>query len=308
MTLMFFMLLSTAFWFLTTLNKTYEGEISYPVKFTNFDENKNVLNNLPKKVKLRIKSDGFTLLRYKWAFTLMPHIIDVKKYFIKQYQVKNTYFLLTSKIKSDFRRTLGSELTIIDIMPDSIIMQYTQTVSKRVKVIPNIKYKLSKQFMLRDDIVVYPDSITITGPEQIIDTIEFVKTKPLQLGVIEKTISRNIGLEPIDEINTSEKRVDFKVEVEKFTEAKLSLSISIKNLPDTATVMIMPSKINISYLVSLSEYENIKPEMFKAVVDYNTISTTSSDRIKVKLIKYPSHLKRISFSPHYAKYIIYKND
>lgn len=302
------MFISTSFWFLTTLNKTYETEISYPIRFTNFNENQKIINNLPKKIKLRVKSDGYTLLRYKWSFTLIPHIVDIKKYFYKLNNSSDKYYLLTSNIKSNFRKTLGSEVTIIDIMQDSVILQYTKTISKKVKIIPNIEYELDKQFMLKEDIKLVPDSCIITGPIQIIDTIEFVKTEPLELGILEKSISRNIGLKPIKEIKISEKRTSIRVEIEKFTEASITIPIIIKNLPDTATITIMPSKIDISYLVSLSEYNNVKAEMFKAIVDYNTINNTNSNRIKVRLTKYPSNLQRISYSPHHTKFIIYKND
>ncbi len=308
MTLIVFMFISTSFWFLTTLNKTYETEISYPIRFTNFNENQKIINNLPKKIKLRVKSDGYTLLRYKWSFTLIPHIVDIKKYFYKLNNSSDKYYLLTSNIKSNFRKTLGSEVTIIDIMQDSVILQYTKTISKKVKIIPNIEYELDKQFMLKEDIKLVPDSCIITGPIQIIDTIEFVKTEPLELGILEKSISRNIGLKPIKEIKISEKRTSIRVEIEKFTEASITIPIIIKNLPDTATITIMPSKIDISYLVSLSEYNNVKAEMFKAIVDYNTINNTNSNRIKVRLTKYPSNLQRISYSPHHTKFIIYKND
>ncbi len=62
---LFFVVLSTIFWFLNQLEDEYVTDISLPVHYTNFPSDKILVNELPDHLDLRVRAFGYKLLEYK---------------------------------------------------------------------------------------------------------------------------------------------------------------------------------------------------------------------------------------------------
>jgi len=303
-----FIVIATFLWFLNALSKEYTTIISYPVRYTNFPQNKILVSKLPRHLDFRISSFGFTLLRYKLNTTLMPIVFDVNSFSLRSSNTDNETFYITTKlIQEDFSDQLSSDIKLIDILQDTLFFKFSQKIKKKVAVKADIKFGFQKQYMQKGNLIIEPDSIEISGPQRIIDSIEYVKTRVYEVENLNKEFRKNIQLRKIDKVKFSKKRVSVIQNVEKYTEDNIKIPVEIYNLPDSLIMKTFPNKITLTYLVGLSDYEKVSASQFKFFIDYSLIHAENNSLIEVSLDKYPQYIKLINYYPKRLEFIIEKN-
>ena len=289
-------------WLINALNKDYIAELSYDVKFINTNDKIIVVSKFPKQIIMTVKTDGFTILKNNLNLNPLPLIIDVNKTFKKS---KNKLYFVTNSKRNIFKKiNKNNNINIIDIYPDTIFADYTKNISKKFKIYPNVSYKLKQQYFI-SKIIISPDSLTVTGPKIILDTLSRVESEYLNIGTVDKNIKQNLKIKSVKNLSFDIKRVNIKLVIKKFTESKIKIPIDIINLPDSININLIPNNINISYNVALNDFKYVKANDFKIVFDYKKINNNSSFS-KIDLVKYPSYIKNIQVSPQQVKYIIYK--
>ena len=300
------MLLSIVFWFLTALNKDYNTVFSYPVKYVRFPKGKVLTNDVPERLDLNVESRGFTLLRFKLKSRLVPIIFDVNSFSLNT--ISNTepltVYILTEYAIEKIQEQLSSEIRVVSISPDSLIFQFTDMYTRKVDVVANLKLEFEKQYMQVADMLVTPDSVTVSGPGLLIDTIRSVGTVSKIITGVRKNIETDLDLKPIHRIEFSNEKVNVMVPVEKFTEAGLNIPIEVLNFPDTLFLRMFPSNVDITYRVGLSDYGNVNQHMFQAVVDYADKESNLGNRLHVKIIKAPEYVVITDYRPKNIEYII----
>ncbi|MGM0497624.1 MAG: hypothetical protein ACQESJ_06875 [Bacteroidota bacterium] len=305
-----FLFLSAVFWLLTQLEENYVTTVSYPVKYTNPPPNKVFVGDLPSRLELEIEGNGFKLMEYKIGKEIMPIELNISSSILSpgDEEDKLKYYIPTNSVRSKVTQQLGSSVDILDISPDSLFFEFAEQGEKKVPLKPDLSYELGAQLMLNDRVELTPDSITISGPDKIIDTITSVNTQHENVGVINKDFSFITGLEKVhSRVDYSTEQVRVFIPVERFTEGKLEKEINVKNEPDSVLVRTFPKNVNITYLVGLSNYDKIMPELFKVSVNYSQVKE-GKNRLDVSVEKAPEYLKSYSFSPESVDYIIEKKD
>ncbi|MFH2094479.1 MAG: YbbR-like domain-containing protein [Bacteroidota bacterium] len=303
-----FLLIAATFWLLNALSKEYTSAITYPVEFKNFPEDKVLVGELPEALELKVRGYGFSLMQYKIAPIIRSLTIDMELLPLIRINPSNSYnFYVTSdRFINMLQWQMKDDLNLLDISPDTVYFTFAPVVEKKVPVIANIKLVFDEQYMLSDKITINPDSIIITGPAAILDTIDAALTNEHIFTGLNSDITRNIGLEDIDNVNFSEKRVIIDIPVDKYTEARADVLISIINLPDSIDISLFPHKVSVTYNVSLDQYKQIDQDDFLFVADYLEIEKSLGNKIKVRLEKYPDCLMRVEFYPKSVEYIIRK--
>ena len=304
-----FILISTVIWFLVTLSNSFETNIFYPVRFSNLPENKVLVNELPHHLDITVEAYGFTLLRYYFNSSIPPLTINLKKNSIHKVSgSKSKYYLLTKQTQLSIVAQLSDELKVVEIQPDSIIFDFSPIVSKKVPIHPNADYKLEKQLLLKESIHTIPDSIVITGPGSILDTIYFIDTKQIDFGLIKSSLNRNIGLVSKNNVEFSDKRVNLLIDVEKFTQGSFDLPIKVRNVPDSMIITTLPEKVNVTFIAALSDFYKINEEQFTLVADYNKLTGRLNDKLHVELKRYPSSIRSVKTNPSEVDFFLEKKN
>jgi hypothetical protein len=307
LTFFFFLLLSVLFWFLTSLNKDYVTSIAYPVRYIRFPENKVLVNDLPDKLDLTVNANGFTLLSYQLRSRLTPIIFDVNSFSPNRFRNDaSSVYILLSSVRDDIAKQLSSEIEILDIRPDSLIFTFASRVSKLVPVIPSLDLGFEQQFMQTGPYVLEPDSITISGPETIIDSIQSVRTEDFVKSSIKESFNVEMKLLPVQNLDFNPVEIWLQVPVERFTEASFSIPIEVINLPDSLVLRTFPGKVNLSCQVGLSNYEALNEHLFRAVVDFAETETMLGSKLQVNIIKMPEYIQALNYTPKAVEYILEK--
>ena len=300
-----FLLLSTVFWFLNALQKDYTTTIEYPVVFTHIPKGYILKDSKVKNLKLKINSGGFNILRYNLSNNTIPLSINISD--MKQVKGKNktSYYLLSSKYFRSINGQLSNGMRLLEISPDTLFVRLSPKLEKKVPVKAEIKTFFKKQFLQAGDLIIKPDSVSISGDAAIIDSIKEVKTKYTVFKDLNDTLVIKLPLEQIKGVKMSDSHVSLIIPVEPFTESTVSVPIVAMNVPDTLLLKAFPPEITVSFRVSLSRFGSIKSNDFLATIYFTKeLIDEKNQRLKVKLEKYPEGLYFVHYSPLFVEYVL----
>lgn len=301
-------IIAAILWFLNALNKEYTSEISYPVRYTDLPKGKYLVSELPSDITLEVKAKGFTLVGYRISTSFLPINLDINSYSNYMLEKDNIleYTLKLSTIKDRINNQLNSDIKLLNIKPEEIYFKFSHAVTKMIPVKPLVDYSLKKQYILKDEITAVPDSILISGPASMMDTLSYIPTEIWKAGEISKNLSRTIDLDFPPNFSAEEKSVKINIELERFTEAKRNIPISVWNLPDSLNIKLFPNTVDISYEIGLSRYDKVTDKDFEFIVNYS--QTPNSSYLPVEIVKIPSFIKNLSYTPQKVEYILEKKN
>lgn len=295
--------IATILWFLNALNKDYTAVISYPVRYVNMPKGKHLVSNLPSTLTLEVRAKGFALLGHRASTSFLPITFNVNTYsnhLLERDEVLE-YTLNTNEIKDKISNQLNTDIKLLDITPATIEFKFAQSVNRNIAIRPTVEYTLKRQYIL-NKITATPDSILVSGPAIIMDTLRYVPTESVNLKELGKSVSREVGLAGVQGCTYDDVLVNLDLQVEQFTEAKKTIGLKAINVPDSLYLRLFPDNINITYDVGLSNYEKISNEDFMFYVDYKQIVLSSY--LDVKTGKVPAYIKNLIYSPQKVEYII----
>ncbi len=305
-TFLFFTVISAILWFFRALSNEYEAEIVYPVKYINIPENKILVNKLPEKLILKVRAKGKKILASKLNLNLLPIKFDVNSFIINN-SASDSLFILTNAVKDILSKELEG-IQITGISPDTLVFRFTNIVVKKVAV--KIKFQSNQpvfapQHMLNGDILINPDSIIISGPANILNNISFVYTEPLNISGIADTTKKVCNVERISGISYSQRKINITIPVDSYTQAEYELPVTAINLPDSLLIKTFPQRVRITYNITLSQYEKIKPKQIQPCIDYNDIQQNpASGFVRLFLVDTPQIISSLKFSPEKVEYLL----
>ena len=295
--------IATALWFLNALSKDYSTTISYPVKYVNPPVHQFLANEPPSKLELKVDAHGFTLLRHKLSLSFSPVILSLSNITSGVKPNNRTYQVSTARHLKRISSQVSNEIKIREVLPEVLYIDLDSLKSKSVPVKTDIDISFKSQFNLKNPLVVTPNKVTITGPAADIDTILFLSTEKKSYKELDNSIERKLEIIHPGNTTVVPEEVLINIDVEKFTEKELKIPVEIVNKPKDVNIKLFPSDIKVSFLVGLSEFDNITSSDFSATVDYGTI-TGSSTSLPIKVKAGPSFIELRRIIPENVEYLI----
>jgi hypothetical protein len=304
----FFLLLAFVFWYLNSLEKDVEYSIKYPVRYINLPEERMLSEDLPSKLDLYLKGPGYSILKLKLSGNRAPVILDVSAINYRRVPGSRTlnYYVVTSGLIPKLKNQLRAECDITSVKPDTLFFAFDKIISKQVQVIPQVEVMTEKQYFVKGNILVEPDTIMITGPKRILDTIKTVNTRYRKIKGVNETLTRSISLSTSKEYSVSVKKVVLTIPVEQFTEAEFKVPVKILNEPDSINIKIFPDAVTVKCLVAVSDYKKISDMPLEVVLDLSKADLNSSDKIPVGFRNIPKFVSSLRASPAKVDFLIEK--
>ena len=208
----FFLLLSFVIWYLNELSKDLQGTINYPVRYINPPKDRIVTGDLPDKLEMDLRGPGYSILKVKLSGSRAPVVIDFSKLTPRRLPgARPHYYLVTSGLISNFSKQMHDDFEILSINPDTLFFGYDKLVTRRMRVRPDLHVELAEG--RRVIIVPDPDSITVTGPAHILDTLDGIPTRHRSYKRMDENFKSRVPLEYPDYLQTTQKRVTVEVTI-----------------------------------------------------------------------------------------------
>jgi hypothetical protein len=303
----FFLALSFIFWYLNGLDNEIENTIRYPVRYVNPPSDRVLTGDLPPRLEMQVKGPGYSILKLRLSGSRAPVIVDMSRLEYRELADSvhsNSLYILTNGLRETFRRQLRADFEIISITPDTLVFSFDRLVTHKVPVIADIEVNTDEDFFVRGAPEIIPDSVLITGPEPVIDTISHIRTKQKRFTGINQSFSRNIQLESSRLFTVSERKVSVNVSVEQYTEARLELPVRILNLPDSIDIKLFPDIVSVRLQVAVSDYKAVSESNIQAVTDISSVSLETTGKLPVAIINVPVSARSLIYTPQELDFII----
>jgi YbbR domain-containing protein len=297
--------ISLLFWLLMTLSKEYTIIVTYPVGYINAPKDKVISNKLPSSINIEIRSKGFFLLAYKFREAQTVYV-DLNE--SRPLRSRNYFYLLTNAQINKFTDQFSSRIKILEVIPDTIFLNFNKKITKRVPVKANLTLNIDSRYQQSDSIKLVPGFVDISGAADVISRIDHVETVPVTIQNIDRsqTITLAIAVDSVKkEFELSATKVKALVNVVKFTEANIELPIEAINVPAGYTLKSFPGKVNVKYNVAFDNYEKINAQQFRAVIDYKK-TEPGSNKLRIILEKFPAEIRSVKLNPEKVEFILKK--
>jgi YbbR domain-containing protein len=173
--------------------------------------------------------------------------------------------------------------------------------SKVVPIAFQSDIKLQRQYGLYGIPTIDPATITIYGPEEVIDTVRAVRTEKVSKSNVSEGFSESVGLDMLGgRINSNTKEVRVTVQVEKYTEMDVEVPIKVN---DSLKLRFFPETMSVKCLVAMRDYASITPENFSVAVDRQQLKAMQP-LLDVRLVTWPPTIQILSTRPDKVEYLI----
>jgi hypothetical protein len=134
----FFLFLAFIFWYLNSLGKVINSDFRYQVTYINPPKGRVISNDLPSKLVLELKGQGYSLLKHKISGNRSDLVVDFSKVTFKRIPDSKPvkFYILSSGMIAGFKKQMGNGFDVISVRPDTIFLTF-----KAIESLPDNKVK-----------------------------------------------------------------------------------------------------------------------------------------------------------------------
>ena len=298
-----FVMISTFFWLLIKFSRQYTSIVKYPITYISIP-NEVVWGDRPTEyLYMSTTASGFQHLSY--ALNRKEISLDLSRL---RSLGDAQYFLLPKEQISSIIQQLPSDIGLIYRSPDSIYFDLSKKISKKIPVILKDSLLLSPSFQFTQNIIINPDSVTVSGPSSLVSKIDKVETELFFKDNIRKSSTTAVKLKSlgIDKVELSDTKVDVSLQVEQFTQNSINVPIIIRNVPKGYLLKIFPDEVKVTFNTGLSNFESVKQSSFRIVADYNKIKEGNTHIIPLEQVFINEKIVLIKIEPSEVEFLLRK--
>jgi len=279
------------FWFFIKSEDTYTVNLDIPLVARNLQEQKTYKEEVPESIFVTLKGTGRSFI---WLRVFNNFYGDDFKAVIDLSSITDEYnFELDSYYKENPEKI---------VLPSSLDLQFVEVLNPRNVQIKLQRYMVKKvpiksQILASTEpgyIVVggqfSPDSISIGGPEEAVNEIDFVFTeKDTLLGLIASVNGNWSILNPNKLVSFDPKKVDAFIDVQPISETIITgIPVELVNKPNNVNVFVNPATVSLTIVGGLKQITNILPEDIDVIIDFDLWN--SEKQFYSPTIKIPDYL------------------
>jgi len=295
------LLLAIAGWLFLALNNKYKYTAKTVLLYKNFPQKKAFHPLQSDTVDLQVEGTGWQLLFARLRVNPQSISINLEK-------LNNRNYILFSEQLLDVNQQLETSQKIISVRPDTLFFDFSKRTVKKVPVKLISDFSFEKQYGLVSDVKITPEYVTVSGPIEELDKITYWNTDSLHLSNLKANTVSRIAMRQnqLKNVNIFPSSVEVKVEVDEFTEKVIELPLKILNNKEFYPIKLFPKKVKLTFLVSLSSYEQVDASFIEAAVDMNEWKLLNHNQLTVKLLRFPDYCQVIKIDPGKVDFIIEK--
>jgi YbbR domain-containing protein len=195
----------------------------------------------------------------------------------------------------------------VSITPDTLFFTIGVLAEKKVPVRHQLNLTTEKEYMLKDSIVLSPDSVIVSGTQASIDTISYIAGTPKTLHKLSESVEGSFELLQVKGIHIAEPKIHYYANIIRYTEGYLKSVLQVKDLPPNVSITLLPNEVELRYRAALSDFLSIDTSQFVASVSYKDVSQSNDRTLAVQVSRKPKEALSVYVSPPFVEFIIRKN-
>ena len=203
------------------------------------------------------------------------------------------------EIISQLESHLHPDIEVVRLEYDFLPIRVERRLVRRVPVrVPTQKVSIASGYVLTDSIRAVPDTVEISGPASLVQTIDHVQTQPLEASEVSAPLEHTVPIQlpHADLLRARPDKVKVRVQVERLTEKALIQPVTI--LGDTAHVRIQPTHVQLLVELPVGKYETVDTSDFRVVADLRGLEPGSNQTtVPLHLMQSPPFVRNVRFTP-----------
>lgn len=301
-----FLTLSFGFWLMQTLQQDFERRIEFPLRYTNVPSEWVLSEDNPDTISVLFKEKGTTLLYYFWKGRFKS--IDISVAALQK--TPDMPLRITGLIlETELSKKLNASTSIVYIEPRDFELHYDLLGSKVVPVSAQVTVATRQGFQLSDEITVSHSEVQLFGSSKMLDTLKYVKTRPVALEDVSSTREVTAYLDLPTGVKSDTETVTLTIPVEEYTEKKVRLSVQCSDIPENYILRMFPSIVEVTCYIPLSQFRELTAEKLEIIIPYEEFSDNqATGKVPVRVTRKPEYVTNPIVVPDELEFIIEQHD
>ena len=269
--LLYSFVIAFIFWFFIKSEDTYYVTTSIPLVARNLQEQKTYKEEVPESIIVTLKGSAraFIWLRffdnfyedYKAVIDLSS-IADEYNFELDQYYKNNPEkIVLPASLELEFVEVIS---------PRSIKINLDQYLVKKVPIKSEVIVSTAPGYIQAGEEVFFPDSISIGGPQEIVDSINFVKTqKDTLVDLVSSIESEFLIINPDKVVDFDPKKVKGFIDIQPISETIVTgIPVKLINKPNDVNVFVNPATVSLTIVGGLDQIASIVSTDIEVLINF----------------------------------------
>lgn len=297
---LFFLSVAFLFWYLMTMNHEYEMKYKVRLELKHLPENLIVIEPLEKEMTVVLKDKGDKLVEYKARGKMKTLAIDYRQHA----NIKGHTAIYGAELNKLLSAGLASSTEIVSVSLDTL--QYYIADARGVKLPVRWQgvVEADKQHAI-EQVRVVPDSVVVYAAPQVRDTLTAVYASPVRLLGLADSVDQVIDLIAGKRgIRYEPSTVVLSAAVSPYVTKTVQVPIEGYMFPYGQQLKTFPSRVNVSFRVSLSDFRDVSDEDFKIRVRHSQLSDNASGKVQLAIDEKPDNVSDVIIEPNEVDYLI----
>lgn len=287
---------ASALWLYISLNLSYSLDVSIPIEILT-TKSQALTEEIPNTIDVKVKGKGWDLLNILISKDL-KYSLDISK-------LKKDSKIITEQFVNE-RLNLQQSVSILEINPDTISINFDKVFEKLVPLKNNIVLNLKEGYSIVGNPVLIPDSVKLQGASYLLNKIKFIPTEAKVINNVNSDIQGVVNIKDTlsNLIKVDLKQVNFRYKIQLSAEKNLEdLLINVLNVPLDKEVLLIPPKLNVSLRGGVEQLSQISPSDVIVNVEFGKLENDTLGFVIPDLI-IPNETSLLKIEPQKLQYII----
>lgn len=292
-----FLAVSAILWFVMALNDEEQCDVRMSFNLTNVPDTVTIIARPPENIAVSLRARGSQRLRL--ALINPPKLVVD----FRLYRSRSALRLSNTELKAIARGALDGADVIL-VSPDSVILPFTTSSGTPLPVRVDYSVTAGPSSSLVGKPSTSVDSVRVFSLHHLPASVRSVSTAPIRLTDLKTSTTTRAALIAPPGTRVVPDSIDVTFNVQPLILKTRSVTIEPVHVPAGVRLITFPSRIDVMYMIPLSEYKDSEPRM-RVVADYSTIDFSNpTHNIRLRLKEVSPNLQNVHLVADSAEFII----
>lgn len=251
----FSILLAMVLYLFVTVESDATADVEYPVEYYP-DEDKVVIGSYPRSIRATLTGPFAPFVTYR-STDLDPIIVDLRG--VDAGEVRQ---------RIDFGDVVApASLSVVGLAPQDFVVTIDNLIAREVSIVDNIVDRPPDGYKITE-VRLKPDKVEVEGPESMVQTLTFVRTRPIEVGEATETFELEVELQGLAAPQRMKKRKTQATVVieEEFVTRTFQAKVAVR-APEGIETTVQPAKVRLSVTGPMRLINELSDDTIDAVVD-----------------------------------------
>ena len=269
--LLYSFIIAFIFWFFIKSEDNYSVTTKIPLVARNLQEQKTYKEEVPESIIVTLKGSGraFIWLRFFDSFYEdYKAVLDLSR-IADEYNFELDQYYKNNPEKIVLPPSLDLEFVEV-ISPKNIRINLDQYLVKKVPIRSQVIISTEPGYIQVGNQVFIPDSISIGGPQEVVDNIAFVNTGKDTIEGLVSSLERELSIiNPNKLVNFDPKKVQGYIDIQPISETIVTgIPVKLTNKPNDINVFVNPATVSLTIVGGLNEIARITSNDIEVMINF----------------------------------------